>query len=222
MKQNRDYIPALHFDWLTPWYDLFIGRLYPEARLKQSLIDQADIQLSHKVLDIGCGTATLTLRIKQTQPAAQVYGLDVDTKILDIARNKARQTGADIILDLGTATRLPYPDQSFNHVFASLMLHHLVREDKQRMLGEAFRILKPDGELHVADFGAPHNRRMFLISLVIRWLEETSDAIHGLLPKFMEEAGFNPVEETACYATIFGTIRLYRARRPSGKAGELS
>ncbi|MDD1642867.1 MAG: class I SAM-dependent methyltransferase, partial [Methylococcaceae bacterium] len=153
--------------------------------------------------------------IKQTQPNAEVYGLDVDPQVLDIARRKAEQTGEAIVLQQGTATCMPYQDGSFDRVFASLMLHHLTRYDKRRALGEAFRVLKPGGELHVADFGKPHDLTMWLISLVVRWAEEVHDNILGLLPIFMAEAGFHPVEESIRYRTVTGTLTLYRACKPS-------
>ncbi|MDD5411877.1 MAG: class I SAM-dependent methyltransferase [Methylobacter sp.] len=216
MKKHPRYIPAFHFRWLTLWYDPMMRRLYPEEALKNALIAQAGIQSGQNLLDMGCGTGTLTLLIKQTQPNATVYGLDVDPQVLDIARRKAEQAGETIVLQQGTATCLPYLDGSFDRLFACLMLHHLTREDKQRALGEAFRVLKPGGELHVADFGKPHDLTMWLISLAVRWAEEVHDNILGLLPVFIAEAGFCPVEETSSYRTVSGTIALYRACKPMG------
>ena len=217
MKKNH-YIPAFHFRWLTQWYDPIIRRLFPEEALKTALIAQAHIQPGQNILDMGCGTGTLTLLIKQTHPNVAVCGLDVDHEVLDIARRKAEQSGQDIILKQGTATCLPYPDGSFDRVFASLMLHHLTRQDKRLALGEAFRVLRPGGEFHVADFGKPHDPAMWLISLLVRWVEEVYDNLLGLLPVFIAEAGFHPVEETAHYRTVASTVTLYRACKPVGDA----
>ena len=214
MNKRSDFIPAFHFHWLTRWYDPVMQCLFPESGIKAALIAQAHIQAGQIVLDSGCGTGTLTILIKQTEPDAIVYGLDVDPQVLDIARRKAGQAGETIILQQGTATCLPYPDGSFDRVFTSLMLHHLTRQDKQQMLREAFRVLSPGGELHVADFGKPHDFVMWLISWVMRWFEEIHDHILGRLPFFMMDAGFHPVEETAHYRTVAGTIALYRARKP--------
>ncbi len=214
MKKHPHYIPAFHFHWLTRWYDPIMRRLFPESRIKTALIAQARIQPGQDVLDVGCGTGTLTLMIKQIQPDAGVNGLDMDPQILDIARRKAEQTGVTIVLQQGTATCLPYPDESFDHVFASLMLHHLTQQDKQQALREAFRVLKPGGELHIADFGKPQDLAMWLISLVMRWAEEVHDNILGLLPVFIADAGFHPVEETTRYRTVVGAIALYRACKP--------
>lgn len=143
MKKPSHFIPALHFHWLTRWYDPMMRCLFPESGIKTALIAQARIQSGQTLLDVGCGTGTLTVLIKQTEPDAIVYGLDVDSQVLGIARRKAEQAGEMIVLQQGTATCLPYPDESFDRVFTSLMLHHLTRQDKQQMLREAFRVLKP-------------------------------------------------------------------------------
>ena len=213
-RKGDKYIPAFRFRWLTRFFDPFIRWTMPEAALKRQLVEQAQIRPGHRVLDLGCGTATLTVLIKRLHPGAEVVGLDGDQEILEIARAKVARAGLDIALEQGMAFALPYPVSSFDRVLSSMVFHHLARENKARTLQEVFRVLRPGGELHVVDFGRPHNALTGLISLVMRRLEETSDNIKGLLPEMMRRAGFEEVGEAARHTTVFGTICLYRARRP--------
>jgi len=162
------------------------------------------------VLDLGCGTGTLTLFVKKSQPSAEVIGIDIDPHILSITKEKAIQANAQIRFDLGTAFNLPYPDNYFDRVVSSLVFHHLRREDKLRALKEALRVLKKNGELHIADMGKPQNLLMRLPSVVMGRLEETEDNVKGLLPKMFKNAGFNQVEETSNLMTIFGTVSFYK------------
>lgn len=107
MKKHARYIPAFHFHWLTRWYDPVMRHFFSETTLKTPLIAQTRIRPGQTVLDVGCGTGTLTLMIKQTEPHAAVYGLDVDPEVLNIARKKAEETGENIALQQGAATALP-------------------------------------------------------------------------------------------------------------------
>lgn len=191
-SQDRSkYIPALTFRRLTPLYDPLIRWTMREGRFKRRLVEQARIERHHRVFDLGCGTATLTLLVKQAHPEAEVVGLDGDPDILEIARAKIGSAGLEIALDQGMAFDPPYPDASFDRILSSLLFHHLTREDKVHTTREVFRVLRPGGELHVADFGKPRTAMMHLVSLVMRRLEET-----------------------ARYSTLFGPLGLYRARKP--------
>jgi ubiquinone/menaquinone biosynthesis C-methylase UbiE len=214
MSKTDKYIPAFGHDLLTPLYDVAIGWLMPEDRFKRHLIRQARIQRGHRVLDLGCGTGTLTILTRQMHPESVVVGLDGDPKVLEIARAKAKKAGVEIAFQEGMAFQLPYPDGTFDRVLCSLVLHHLTTENKQRALIEVHRVLRPGGELHVADFGKPGNLPAYLISLIIRLFENVTDNIKGLLPKMFIEAGLSHVEETARYMTIAGTLSLYKARKP--------
>lgn len=213
-SQSKAYIPAFSYGFLTPFYDFMMKWAARESAFKPKLVEQARIEKGHRVLDVGCGTATLTILIKKAHAEAEVMGIDGDPKILGIAKSKVAQTGVDIALDYGAASELPYSDNSFDRVVSSMVLHHLTRENKIRSLKEAFRVLKPGGELHVADIGKPQNALMYLPSLIIGRLEEASDNVRGLLPEMLRNADFVQVEETTKYMTIFGTTALYKAQKP--------
>ena len=215
MEHKRDrYIPSLSLGWLTSFYDPIIRWTTRENTFKRSLVRQAAIQKGHRILDLGCGTATLTILIKEMHPETEVIGLDGDPKILKIARAKIDKAGLAITLTEGMAFALPYDNNSFDRVLSSLVFHHLTAENKKRTLGEVFRVLRPGGEFYLADFGKPGNLPMYLISLIMRRLEETSDNIRGLLPEMCREAGFEQVKELYRFSTVFGSLSLYQARKP--------
>ena len=124
-----------------------------ETAFKTALIEQAAVKPQQHVLDLACGTGTLAVLVKRTQPQAEVVGIDGDANILTIAKRKAQTSNLAIEFDEGVSFELPYPDQYFDCVFSSLFFHHLTRENKRRTLQEVRRILKPGGELHLADWG---------------------------------------------------------------------
>jgi len=210
--------PALAYRALTPLYDLVVRATLRERRFKSLLLAQARIAPAQKVLDLGCGTGTLTLLAVAVQPGAEFLGVDVDPEILARARRKlgGRRAGR-VQLNLASATELPFADGVFDRVLSSLMFHHLDREEKRAALAESLRVLRPGGELHVADWGRPHGAGMRLLFLAVQLLdgfETTRDSVSGTLPRSIAHAGFRQVRERARLRTLFGTLALYSARRP--------
>ena len=214
--KDEQYIPALGYDRLTFLYDPVVRLTTREAAFKSALLAQAQVRLGQRALDLGCGTGTLAIAVKQAQPQAAVVGLDGDPAILLLARAKAQQAGVEAQFDEGLSYELPYADESFDRVLSSLFFHHLTRENKLRTLAEVWRALKSGGELHVADWGAPANAMMKLASFGIELLDgpTTKDSFAGLLPEFIRQAGFEGVEEMRRFNTLFGTIRLHKAQKP--------
>lgn len=214
MEKTERYIPALRFGWLTPAYDPLFRWVFKEEAFRRNLIEQASIQPGMRLLDLGCGTATLTILVKQLYPAVDVVGIDGDPNVLAIARAKVQESGENISLDHGMADQLPYADCSFNRVLSSLVFHHLSKESKQLAFQEVYRVLKPGGELDIVDIGPPHTYWTRFISKFMARLEETSDNIQGLLPDMMRLAGFSPITERARWAMIFGTIIFIQSSKP--------
>jgi len=210
-ETRHQYISALRLGWLTGLHDPVIRWTMREDRFKRRLVEQVGLQPGHRMLDLSCGAATLTMLLKQRQPQSTVVGLDGDPVVLARDREKAAEAGVDISFDEGMAYQLPHPDRSFYRVVASLLLHHLTIDDKRRALRETFRVLKPGGQLHIADFGRHHTFLMACVVLIVRWPEEAYEHVKGMVPGLICEAGFAHVEETSRYTTAFGALVLIRA-----------
>ena len=214
---DSNYVPALGFHWLTPLYDTVVGATTRERTFKQALIEQASIKPGHRVLDVACGTGTLVIWIKQNQPDAEVIGIDGDPAILAIASRKGMKAGVSAQFARALSFDLSYPEAHFDRVVSSLFFHHLTWQDKQRTAQELFRILKPGGALHVADWGRAANafmRGLFLSIQLLDGFKNTQDNVLGKLIELFEQAGFVEVSQRHTYSTIYGTMALYSAVKP--------
>lgn len=212
------YVPALGFHWLTPYYDAVVGTTTRERSFKQALIKQAHFEPGQRVLDLASGTGTLTIWIKQHQPQADVTGVDGDLAILSLASRKAQKANVSVQFDRALSYSLPYPAAHFDRVLSSLFFHHLSWQNKERTAQELFRVLKPGAELHVADWGHATSalmRGLFLFVQLLDGFKNTQDNVSGKLITLFEQAGFIEVIQRQTFSTVYGTIALYSAIKPS-------
>jgi len=148
---QRDFFPAAGHDLFLPVYDPLVS-LMGFDRARHELIAAANVEPGHHILDIGCGTGTLVVKLKRQYPSAQVVGIDPDPKVLQRARRKATRAAVSVQLDPGFADKLPYKEELFDHVFSSFMFHHLNEQERENMLREVLRVLRAGGSFHLLDF----------------------------------------------------------------------
>jgi ubiquinone/menaquinone biosynthesis C-methylase UbiE len=210
------YLPALRFRALTAVYDPVIRLFTREGAFKPRLLEQAGLAAGQRVLDLGCGTGTLAIMAKEREPGAELVGLDGDPEMIRRASAKAGDAGVQIEFDEGFSTELPYPDACFDRVVSTLFFHHLTTRDKERTAAEVARVLKPGGELHVADWGRPADPVMAALFMQVRlfdgW-ERTSANVAGALPSLFERQGLADARERGHLRTVSGTLAFYSARR---------
>lgn len=218
MPDSKNYIPALKYDWLTRIYDPVLQLTMPERKFKNALINQMNVKANDKVLDFGCGSLTLSIMAALKHSHAEFYGVDIDEKILSIAKKKVAGAGLTIQTKLYDGGRLPYPDNSFNKVMSSLVFHHLTLRQKYSALEEILRVLKPSGTVNIADFAKPANvlqRTSFYTIQLLDGFETTQDSVKNVLPAALRETGFLKVNETGVFKTMVGTVRIFSAQKPN-------
>lgn len=210
MGHRETYIPALSLGALTPWYDAAMKWVFREDLFRRPVVEAADLKPGQRVLDLGCGTGTLTMMLKRAQPAAVVTGLDIDATALDLARRKAQQAGVDIEWNLGSAAGLPFADGAFDGVVSSVVIHHLATPLKQAAFAEVHRVLRPGRAFYLLDFAPPRGEMGQALVPALKHFERIDDNLEeGRLPAMMRAAGFTTVEEQGRY--VAGALALWQA-----------
>lgn len=166
------------------------------------------IKPTDKILDVGCGPGTITAGFASLTPKGSVVGVDVSESVLDHARAHVanlKETGALDASSCGEVSfqavdllaGLPWPDDTFDVVYASQLLPHLPPPDKLlRAVQEMRRVLRPGGILASRDVAEIHwyPRRLGMEQMynpkMLRGVE-VPDYVGGSLPGVLRDAGFN-------------------------------
>lgn len=219
-ETRRTYLPAAGHDWTLPLYDPVV-KLLGGDRARRALVDQAAIRPGQRILDIGCGTGTLVVLIKRLYPDVDVVGLDPDPKALARGRRKAERASARIQFDRGFADELPYTEASFDRVFSSLMFHHLGRDEKEKTLREARRVLRPGGILSLLDFAGPEAGADGFLARLVNFSRHLRDNSEGRILALMSQAGLACPRRVSRGAMLFGLARInyYQASVPTQEVG---
>ncbi len=204
---GKTYLPAAGHDWMLPLYDPVV-KLLGGDRIRKTLIDQAALQPTDRVLDIGCGTGTLAMMVKTLHPGVEIVGLDPDPKALARARRKARQAHVAIQFDEGFSDNLPYPDACFDRVFSSFMFHHLPADGRGKTLREVRRVLKDGGSLHMVDFAGPDSHADSSFLRMLHSSERLKDNADDRVLSLLQQAGFVQATNVMRDAMLFGKMKV--------------
>jgi ubiquinone/menaquinone biosynthesis C-methylase UbiE len=122
------------------------------------VIELANVKPGDRVLDVGCGTGSLSLTAQSyAGPSGKVYGIDAAPEMIEVAKKKASRSGLGVVFEVGLIEKLAFPDATFDVVISRLAMHHLPDDLKRRGLAEILRVLKPGGKFLIADFNPPSN-----------------------------------------------------------------
>ncbi len=149
------------YDIQSMFYDVTFGKLV-KRRIERA-ISHMDIREEHRVLDLGIGTGA---SLNFYPPTGRIIGIDLSSGMLREARKKIRERGLKrATVFQADALRLPFADDSFDHVFISHVIS--VVSDPCQVVREAQRVAKPGARIIMLNHFQSTNR---FIALFEKWL----------------------------------------------------
>ena len=155
-------VAAVTYDAVTAW-----ASPPNETWLRHQLIKQIAGQ-PERILDLGCGTGSTTILLKQAFPQAEVIGLDLSPYMLVMADRKAQQANERIQWAQGVAEATGLEADSFDLVTASMLFHELPPSKSRAVLREALRLCQPGGQMLVLDGNQKRLRRLQRLTQLFR------------------------------------------------------
>jgi ubiquinone/menaquinone biosynthesis C-methylase UbiE len=179
--------------WFAPKQTLFLNT--PARKLPVLL----SLTAADKVLDIGCGYGGLLIYLNRRVGFAQVIeGLDCSALMVTRAQAEMQYRGLDSRINIrqGLATKLPYPDDTFDAVLSTYVVKHLSDHLSRQMYEEVMRVLKPGGRFCIWE--AAPSRYAFLQAFNLKLLKMGVSTAYlrtaGQLRHCLESAGFSDLQ----------------------------
>ena len=215
---DEDQLMKNQMEKMVSSYDSYMRRvtLGREGALRQATLDLAQVKAGDCVLEVGCGTGTLTLAARrQVGPTGQVFGIDVIPGMIELSQRKAAQAHENITFQLGAIDDIPFSANQFDVVMCSFMIFHMSENTRRKGIAEIYRVLKPQGRLLVLDLALPTQpvQRAIARRLFGGMLQHD---LRELLP-LMDVAGFSDVEFGPAEFRILGLSVLAFARGKTRK-----
>ena len=198
MKDYKKYNDQLFSRW-APVYDVF-ELILSDVR---NQITKEINPINKSVLDVATGTGSLAIDLSKS--AEKVVGIDLSSKMLDVAEKKRKNNNLSFLLM--DASCMKFNDEEFDLVTISLGLHDMPLDIRTLVLKEVKRVLKRDGKLYILEYDLPQNPLGAVSSRLINTFESKYylDFINSDFYNYLNTFGFK-IEKQSNY--LFNHLRF--------------
>jgi arsenite methyltransferase len=167
-----------------------------KIRKRDAILDQVEWRGGERVLDVGCGRGLMLVGAAKRLTGGKAVGVDIwqaadqSGNTPEAARENARREGVAERVEVmtGDARSLPFPDQSFDIVVSHWVIHNLPSEaERDRALEEMHRVLRPGGQLILADI---ENRDQYAAKLCALGFLNVHLLVSPLRDRFLRALSF--------------------------------
>jgi ubiquinone/menaquinone biosynthesis C-methylase UbiE len=209
---TREFTPAAGRLASVGNYDALIRIFTREQAWRPDFLERVAPAPGQKILEVGCGTGTLAVAIKQAEPSAHVSAIDPDRDVLELAQSKAAKARAEINFRNGFLDQVGFPPASFDTVYCSLVLHQVPTRAKAELVEQMIALLRPGGHLHIADYAKQSGLMRMMFRLTVQLTDGVSDTqpnADGCLERMLADPRMIvPLPHTSI-ATPSGRITLF-------------
>ena len=191
----------LFYKVMSGFYDLLDVIYFRKYETSPRKVVFDTIGKKDNVLDLCTGTATNAIAIAKKNPNAKIVGVDLSKDMLVVAREKVNKENlANVRLYRMDATQMDFKDESFDKVLLSLVLHETDEELAKKIIKEAMRVMKPDGELVVTEWERSDNfiKKILFIPIEILEPKPYKTFVTKDHKKYFKEFGLEQVECKHC------------------------
>ena len=197
------------------FYDSSVTKELPEAAVAASLgcgnpTALAELKPGETVLDLGSGGGIdVLLSARRVGPTGKVYGLDMTDDMLALANDNKRKAGATNVEFLkGEIEHIPLPDNSVDVIISNCVIN--LAADKDQVLREAFRVLKPGGRFAVSDVVTRGEIEPAIRQSVLAWVGCVAGALdEEVYRQKLAAAGFDEIEIVPTRIYRFEDMRTF-------------
>lgn len=211
MPAAETFTPAAGRFVPTSAYDRLLALLTREGVWREALLETIAPKPGDRILDVGCGTGSLAILIKQAAPGETVVGLDPDNEARRIAQAKADAAGVVVEWQSGFA-RDAANFGLFNKVVSSLVFHQVPVAEKSAGLAAMLAATKAGGTMIVCDYAAQRSwlmRQAFKIVQSADGRANTQPNADGFLEAELTRIWGKQVAADRSFDTPTGTISIF-------------
>jgi len=220
MNPSENNLPATKYDLIAHLYSFVTGGLFilggtSEASIRRrAYIETLPIKGDEIILDLCCANGKGTRVISDMIPDGMIYGIDLNPAMIAFA-SQNNSTYNNTKFKIGDCSKIPFKDNKFDMVTATLALHELPTALLKTVLFEIKRVLKNNGYLFVFDFSYPKKPTAYLrlMYYFMRIFEDESAARFMMVDQIalFEKYGFKRILQNS-YLSDFMPATLYQLK----------
>ena len=192
------------------WYDLIVNHLFGRRsqRMRLAALQYANLKSGSAILDFGSGAGDLAFEIERIiEGKGHIVGIDPSPEMVTVAKKKAVKRKSKVQFQVEAVEKMSFPDNSFDVVTSSFVLHHLPQDLQLKAFKELRRVLNPEGMFFAIDMTVQMHGFSHMLHSHMQGDSGDSGAGLSAAAKILQEVEFREVVVVDTFSKDVGFVR---------------